>query len=306
MSLLGATAEGQAFFGELEDGDKTVFAPTNEAFTAAGFPEDLSAAEDLNVESLVATLLYHIVDEDITDDDDDIGVAPNVSIVDTLLTGAAGDAIQFPNGTSVPLILSRESADSDSFTIIGTASNVTVSSQPTEAANLQIYTIDQIIPLPQSLAEVAEGAGLTQLATVLTDSGLLEVLNSSNSGLTIFAPNDAAFEAISEALGGLSEEQVAAVLQNHVVNGTVAFSDDVVDDINDDDNDDQISPLAGPAFTFMSNDTGIFVMSGDASAQIVQTDVLFNGGVVHVSYFSPLKATADVDSVIGDQCRPGQ
>jgi hypothetical protein len=35
------------------------------------------------------------------------------------------------------------------------------------------------------------------------------------------------------------------------------------------------------------NDTGIFVMSGDATAQIVQTDVLFNGGVVHVSSNSP-------------------
>lgn len=287
LSLLQATPDGQAFFDELQDDEKTVFAPTNEAFTSAGFPEDLSSAGDIDVQSLFNTLLYHIVDEDLTDDDGDIPVSPSHSVSETLLTGSAGGNIQFPNGTSVPLILARDSQDSDTFTILGTASNITVSAQPTEAANLQIYTIDQIISLPPSLAELAEAAGLTQLATVLSDQGLLETLNSSTSGLTIFAPNDAAFEAISETLGGLSDEQVVAILQNHVVNGTVAFSDDIADAINDDDddddnNDDQIVPLAGPAFTFMSNDTGIFVMSGSASAQIVSTDNLFNGGVVHV------------------------
>lgn len=217
LTLLQGTPDGQAFFDELQDDEKTVFAPTNEAFTSAGFPEDLSSAGDIDVQSLVSTLLYHIADEDITDDDGDIAVSPSRSVVDTLLTGSAGGNIQFPNGTSVPLILTRESQDSDSFTIIGTSTNVTVSGQATEAANLQIYTIDQIIPLPQSLADVAGAAGLSQFATVVSDQGLLETLNMSTSGLTIFAPNDAAFQAISEALGGLSDEQVVAVLQNHVV-----------------------------------------------------------------------------------------
>jgi hypothetical protein len=32
----------------------------------------------------------------------------------------------------------------------------------------------------------------------------------------------------------------------------------------------------------MTNDTGVFIMSGDATAQVVGTDFLFDGGVVHV------------------------
>ena len=289
MELLSTTPGGAEFFEELEDGDKTVFAPTNEAFTAGGFPENFTAeSSEEAVTGLGEVLLtqlvqYHIVDSDVTDDE--IGVTPATTVVDTLvLGGVEGSSIRYGDNDSVPLILTRESEDAEGFSIFNNGEPIAVNGEPTEVGNLQIYTIDQVIPLPPSLAELAESAGLTQLATVLTDAGLLEALNSSSGGLTIFAPNDAAFDAIASDLEGLDEETVAAVLQNHVVNGTVAFSDDIDDeDDTDSDDDDQVTPLAGEAFTFSVNDTGIFVTSGNATAEIVGTDYLFNGGVVHVS-----------------------
>lgn len=283
LTVLGESEGGDAFFAELQDGDKTVFAPSNEAFTNAGFPENFStaAAEDLDLETLQQVLLYHIVDDDITDDT--IAVSPANTIVDTLLEGGPNSpAIQFGNDQSVPLVLTRESEDADGFQIFNNGEPITVSGDATEVGNIQLYVIDQIIPLPPSLAELAESAGLTQLAGALTDAGLLEALNSSSGGLTIFAPNDAAFEAIASDIEGLDEETVATVLQNHVVNGTVAFSDDIDLDDNDDDDDD-VTPLAGEPLTFEQEGEQISVNSGNATANIVATDYVFNGGVVHVS-----------------------
>jgi len=144
---------------------------------------------------------------------------------------------------------------------------------PTEVENLQVYIIDTVISLPPTLEQVVESLGLTSLAP------LLEGLNGTEGPITIFAPNNAALEAIASDLEGLDEEQVTAVLSNHIVNGTI-FSDDI---IVEGDSDDEVTPLAGPGISVTTNETGTFITSGEASAQVIGTDFLFDGGVVHVS-----------------------
>jgi len=260
LTALAATPAGEEFLGLLEQGNKTVFAPSNEAFEALG----ADALEDLD---LVSELLaYHIVDQDVTELT--IGVLPNNTAVETLRGEAAG----FDLNVTLPLILTRPSEDEESFVIYNNNDTIAVEG-PTEVENLQVYVIDSVISLPATLEEVVESSGLTSLAP------LLEGLNATEGPLTIFAPNDPAFEAIASDLEGLDEEQVTAILSNHIVNGTV-FSEDIV---VEGESDDELTPLAGPAITVTTNETGTFVTSGDASAQVVGTDLLFDGGVVHVS-----------------------
>lgn len=296
LTVLAGTDGGDAFFSQLQEDDRTVFAPTNEAFTSAGFPENFSTAapEDLDVDMLRQVLLYHIVSDDVTDDT--IAVSPANTVVDTLLEGGANSpAINFGDDQSVPLVLTRESDSADGFSIFNNGEPIAVTGDATEVGNLQLYTIDQLIPLPPSLAELAESAGLTELAGALTSANLLEALNGSTGGLTIFAPNDAAFQAIASDIEGLDDATVATVLQNHVVNGTAAFSDDIDiedGDDNDDDDSDDVTPLAGEPLTFTMMDETIMVNSGDATANIVATDYIFNGGVVHVSLLKSIFSRA--------------
>ena len=275
LTALAATPAGEEFLGLLEQGNKTVFAPSNEAFEALG----ADALEDLD---LVSELLaYHIVDQDVTELT--IGVLPNNTAVETLRGEAAG----FDLNVTLPLILTRPSEDEESFVIYNNNDTIAVEG-PTEVENLQVYVIDSVISLPATLEEVVESSGLTSLAP------LLEGLNATEGPLTIFAPNDAAFEAIASDLEGLDEEQVTAILSNHIVNGTV-FSEDIV---VEGESDDELTPLAGPAITVTTNETGTFVTSGDASAQVVGTDLLFDGGVVHVSYPFHIRVIADGRSSI--------
>lgn len=261
LTALAATPEGEQFINTLSQGDKTVFAPSNEAFTQLG-----EGALD-NVTMVGDLLAYHIIDEDVSDDED-IGVIPDNSAYDTLRMN--------DNNMSTPLILTRTSEDQDQFVIYN--NNDTISVQgPTEVQNLQVYVIDRVISLPGTLETLIESAGLTTLGS------LVGGLTLPSGPVTIFAPTDEAFNAISADLEGLTDEQVNAVLSNHIVNGTV-LSEDIIEDDNDDDDDDSLTPLAGPAITVMSNDTGVFIMSGDATAQIIGTDFLFDGGVVHVRF----------------------
>jgi uncharacterized surface protein with fasciclin (FAS1) repeats len=258
LTALAGTPEGEEFINTLSQGDKTVFAPSNEAFAALGEGalDNITAVSDL--------LAYHIVDEDVSDDD--IGVIPDNSAFDTL---------RMNNNMSTPLILTRTSEDQDQFVIYNNNDTISVEG-PTEVQNLDVYVIAQVISLPGPLETLVESAGLTGLAP------LLGGLTLPSGPVTIFAPINSAFEAIASDLEGLSEEQVNAVLSNHVVNGTV-YSENIIDDDTDgDDGDDSLTPLAGPAITVMTNDTGVFIMSGDATAQVVGTDFLFDGGVVHV------------------------
>jgi uncharacterized surface protein with fasciclin (FAS1) repeats len=265
LTALAATPAGEGFLQLLEQGNKTVFAPSNTAFEALG-------AGALDNITLVSELLaYHIVDEDVSDLT--IGVLPNNTAVETLRSDAAG----FDLDVTLPLILTRLSEDEESFVVYNNNDTISVEG-PTEVENLQVYIIDTVISLPPTLEEVVESSGLTSLAP------LLEGLNGTEGPITIFAPNNAAFEAIASDLEGLSEEQVTAVLSNHIVNGTVLSQDIVVEgDIND-----AATPLAGPAISVTTNETGTFITSGEASAQVIGTDLLFDGGVVHVSILAHL------------------
>lgn len=240
---------------------------------------------------LSQVLQYHIIEDDITDDD--IAVSPAHTVKDTMLEGGMDSTlIQYGNDDSVPIVLTRESDSAEGFSIFNNGQPINVTGEAVEVGNIQLYTIDQLIPLPPSLAELAESAGLTQLAMALTNAGLLDALNSSSGGLTIFAPNDAAFEAIASDIAGLDDATVAAVLSNHVVNGTVATSDDIPleggDDDDDDENNNGVTPLAGEPLTFTQMDGMIMVNTGNATANIVATDYIFNGGVVHVSHLNNL------------------
>ncbi|KAL9931679.1 hypothetical protein V8E36_009465 [Tilletia maclaganii] len=126
--------------------------------------------------------------------------------------------------------------------------------------NLLVRPINSVLTIP---------GNLTQLAQLLTQAELLE---DSDDGLTIFAPTNAAIQAIQSTASQLNQTQLQALLAQHVLNGTVAYSTLIPDNaIN----------AAGQRLTFIKNGTGAFVQLANTTAKITQTDILFRGGVVH-------------------------
>lgn len=259
-TAIANTTEGMALLSQLSQGNKTVFAPSDEAF--AGVPEDVSS----NTTLLTQILSYHILNNSYTPSG--VQVAPMHTIARSLLRG--GD-YELPGNRSAPVVLGRNSSDAEMFQIINTQ-NLTAMG-PVAAANLQVYIIDEVLSLPPDLGTLA-GQLFPSLAGLIQSSGLLEALQGA-PGLTIFAPNDAAIAAIASQLPSLNETSVQTILANHVINGTAAYSDRLTSS--------NYTSAAGSPFTFMSNDTGTYVMSGNSTAMVTQTDIIYNKGVIHVS-----------------------
>jgi hypothetical protein len=100
-------------------------------------------------------------------------------------------------------------------------------------------------------------------------TGLTEAVTTTPD-LTIFAPNNAAFQDISSALANLTTEEAAAILQYHVINGTVAYSSTL--------SNGTIPTLGGDNITITIIDGEVFVNR----ARVVTADILLANGVLHV------------------------
>ncbi len=200
----------------------TLFAPTNEAFTAAGItalPPNTTEGNAL----LTSILAYHVIagTSEIT--------AANIATGPSSATTFGGGKLYLSKGTA-------------GVFINGTTQVIATDIQ---ASNGIVHVINRtLVPPTQTIAEIvvanttASSPQFTQLLAALarTDGqgadDLLEAVSASTGELTVFAPTDAAFQALYTALGvdNVNEIELStliAVLKKHVV-GVRRFSTDLV------------------------------------------------------------------------------
>ena len=132
-----------------------------------------------------------------------------------------------------------------------------------------IHIIDTVLTIPESDSSTAVAANLTSLAGALTTANLVSTVDAL-SDVTIFAPSNAAFEAIGSAVGTLSTAQLTSILTYHVVQGTVGYSTLL--------SNTTLKTVNGENVTITIEDGDVFVNS----AKVITPNVLVNNGVVHV------------------------
>lgn len=124
--------------------------------------------------------------------------------------------------------------------------------------------------MPLNISYTASAAGLSAIAGALQADNLTESVDTA-PGVTVFAPSNAAFEAIGSALGNFTTDQLTSILGYHVINGTVAYSTDLM-------NNTQYTAASGQNLTVRIENGSVFV----DSAKVVTPNVLVANGVVHV------------------------
>jgi transforming growth factor-beta-induced protein len=82
--------------------------------------------------------------------------------------------------------------------------------------------IDTVLTIPVSDMVTAQVLGLSSLAGALKKANLATV--NGLSDLTIFAPTNAAFQAIGATAESLSSTDLAGILEYHVIQNTVGYS----------------------------------------------------------------------------------
>ncbi len=214
--LLQAVLQAELDAALLDEGPYTVFAPTNEAFERFLDDNNMTAEDLLASEDLSTILLYHVLGAEVP--------------------SSAVEAGEVSTLAEIPFFVS---VDPDGGIWIN--GNTQIQDTDITADNGVIHVVDYVITPPtQSIAEIAVGFAqsaepqFTQLVGALQRADLVEAVSGGfDDNLTVFAPTDAAFEALYEALevDGFEDiplETLVDVLTYHVV-GARAFSQDLRD-----------------------------------------------------------------------------
>jgi transforming growth factor-beta-induced protein len=243
---------------------KTLFAPNNAAFVAAGITVLPNQA------TLDAVLAYHVIDSEVRAANLPTNTAPANSEITTL----GGKFYLSNRGATGVFINGRTKV---------TATDII-------ASNGTVHLIDRtLMPPSQTIAQIATALStatspqFTKLLQALSRTeaaALLAAAGSASSNLTLFAPTDDAFTASGINLETVAGTTLVAVLQKHLVSAPTTatgrvFSSDLVSGA--------VPTLNGDVTI---NATALTVTSGGVVANIVATtpaliNVLGTNGVIH-------------------------
>jgi transforming growth factor-beta-induced protein len=206
LLIQAASNAGLADFLSQED-DLTVFAPTDDAFVALLSELGISSLDDIPAADLAQILSYHVIDSKVMSGD------LSTDYVTTLASYGSSNISMYVT------------VDNGVF-ING---SVKVTTADVEADNGVIHVVDKVILPPTVVNHALANENFTTLVQAVIKAGLAEAL-SSEGPFTVFAPTNAAFDALFAQLrisgiDALSAEQLVPILTYHVVSGKVMSTD---------------------------------------------------------------------------------
>jgi len=231
-------------------GNFTVFAPTNAAFTALFTELGINGIADLTKETLTPILLYHVL---------------GTEAKSSMITSGYYSTISPAQGSFLSLKVDVASG-------VKLNKNTSVITADVDVKNGVIHAIDKVLLPPTVVDQALANDNFSILVQAVVKAGLVDVLNGTGP-FTIFAPTNAAFEALFAALGisgiaDLTAEQLTPILTYHVVSGNVLSTQLAAGNVE---------TLNGTISVTLSPAPAI-----NANSNIIATDVQGSNGVIHV------------------------
>ena len=245
-------------------GPFTVFAPTNEAFTAFLATTPYATINDVPKEALTQILLNHVVTGSVKSTDLTTGY------IKTLAKGSASTT----NNLSMYVNITA------GVKLNGVA---TVTTPDIMASNGVIHIVDKVIDLPTIVTHAAANANFSTLVSVLNRSGEPNFITalSGTGPFTVFAPTNGAFTALNTELApsgiaGVSAANLTKVLQYHVVSPANVLAASLTEG-------QVVTPILVPVQTFTIQLSGGAKIKDARNriSNIIITDVQCSNGVIH-------------------------
>ena len=237
---LAATLDGAGPF--------TVFAPVNGAFTALPASVVTNLLATGNAAILTKLLGYHVVS----------GRYPAASLTN-------GQVLTTVEGTTLTVTIAAG---------VVKVGGATVTTADVAASNGVVHLIDGVLLGSLDIVDQATIRGFSSLTSAASTAGLVTALRGGGTtGLTVFAPTNAAFAAIP---GGAPSDAatLASVLKLHVI-GASALSSALT-------NGQKLTTLQGPQLTVGISGTTITVAGPKNTATVGPADIVAKNGVIHV------------------------
>jgi uncharacterized surface protein with fasciclin (FAS1) repeats len=206
----------------------TLLAPSNQAFTSALNFSTGAAINASDQNTINALLTYHVIQ----------GTYANFSTMPRYLQTELmpGMYANVTGGQYVEIIdrnvstnssMSSNSTNSTS-TRYGTAysgllQNSSIVSNGTRFDGGIVHVIDHFLNIPSNLSNTAVQLNLRSAVGALNIAGLTNRVDTLQD-ITAFIPTNNAFQAVGASLATMSPQDLATILQYHVINGTVRYS----------------------------------------------------------------------------------
>ena len=244
----------------LNDGNFTIFAPTDAAFEQV----DLSGASD---EELTNILLNHVVN----------GTALSEDLSNTYLDTQATEGFT-GNGNQLSLLINV-----DTDVILNGAATVTT--PDLEASNGVVHVTDAVIPMPDITTFATADPQFSTLAEALTrddQPNFVQTLSTDADNapapFTVFAPTNQAFtdvlnELDRDALADIDAATLTSTLNFHVLTESNVRSSDLMDG--------EVTTIEGENIDISASNAVITDPNGRV-INITFTDVQTTNGVIHV------------------------
>ncbi|KAI5778334.1 FAS1 domain-containing protein [Geopyxis carbonaria] len=240
----------------------TILAPSNRAFEAFMATPQYDSVRDDNA-TLAALLQYHVLN----------GTYRAAALARDgrqFLPTLLGANAAFRNLSGAPQVVQAAEDDDRVVFTAGLNMRATVSRADIAFAGGVAHIVDAVLTPPMNVSTTATALNLTSLAGALVKTNLLATVDAL-ADVTIFAPSNAAFRAIANLAGELSDADLASVLTYHVVPNATAYSTALR-------NNQKLRTLNGAELTVRIDDDDVFVNG----AKVITADMLTNSGVVHV------------------------
>jgi uncharacterized surface protein with fasciclin (FAS1) repeats len=157
-----------------------------------------------------------------------------------------------------------------------------------------IHIIDTVLTVPENCSQTAIDLGTSSLVGALEAANLVDAVDGL-SDVTVFVPNNAAFQAIAGTLATLPIANVTSILEYHVINGTVGYST-LLKNMT-------LKTLEGGNIKITIANGTVFINS----ARVTVPNVLTSNGVIHVidGVLNPANNAASTNSTSGSPAFAG-
>ncbi|MBL7885692.1 MAG: fasciclin domain-containing protein [Flavobacterium sp.] len=264
MSTLKKALEITGLNSTLEGSNmKTLFAPSNTAFSNFLAENGFNSIDEVPVNTLKELLLNHVIDGRIKEQD-----LPNNTYIKS-------NAIGYASSTNALSLYFRTTESG--ITINGMAD---LTGQTLLASNGIIHKINHVLELPSIMDHIVANPNLSILAGALetnTDFDFAAELSSINNGpYTMIAPLNSGFSTLSSDLPAASQATMAQVLKYHVILTSNSLSNTLTDGAS-------INTFAGDSFTIQSTPANFRIKDyNNRLANFTTKDIQCYNGVIHV------------------------
>ena len=165
----------------------TLLAPNNAAFATLLNSSAGAAITNNRTDLIQALFTYHVLN----------GSYPSIN--ETAFIPSALQPPQFTNVTGGPRVEAVPGGNDSVTFFSGLLQNSSVTGNAINFTGGVIHIIDTVLTIPQNISETAVQLGLSSAAGALTAANLIETVDYL-SDVTVFVPNNEAFQAIGSAL----------------------------------------------------------------------------------------------------------